>query len=152
MGFTGRPKRLEAEAEDNVLEQVLPSDLIKYGLIPEFVGRMPVVGALHKLGVEELVRILQEPKDALVRQYEKLFDYEDVELRFTDDALKAIAEKAIGREIGARGLRAIIEEFMLDIMFQLPTSEGVKEVVITRKVVEQAVDPLSVIEKEKSAS
>ena len=152
MGFTGRPKRLEAEAEDNVLEQVLPTDLIKYGLIPEFVGRLPVVAALHKLGAEELVRILQEPRDALVHQYKKLFEYEGVELRFTSDALTAIAEKAIGREIGARGLRAIIEEFMLDIMFRLPTSEGVKEVVVTRKVVEQAVDPLSVIEKEKSAS
>ena len=152
MGFTGRPKRLEAEAEDNVLEQVLPTDLIKYGLIPEFVGRLPVVAALHKLGAEELVRILQEPRDALAHQYKKLFEYEGVELRFTSDALTAIAEKAIGREIGARGLRAIIEEFMLDIMFRLPTSEGVKEVVVTRKVVEQAVDPMSVIEKEKSAS
>ncbi len=152
MGFTGKPKRQSVIAEHNVLEQVLPQDLIKYGMIPEFVGRLPVVGALHELDKDALVRILKEPKDALVRQYQKMFEFENVELRFTDDALAAIADKAIARKIGARGLRAIVEEFMLDIMFQLPSREKVKEVVITRETVERAVDPLSVIGEEKSAS
>ncbi len=152
MGFTGKPKRDSVTAEENVLEQVLPQDLIKFGLIPEFVGRMPVVGALHELDKDVLVRILREPKDSLVRQYQKMFEFEDVELRFTNGAVAAIAEKAITRKIGARGLRAIVEEFMLDIMFQLPSREEVKEVVITRAVVERAVDPLSVVGRKESAS
>jgi ATP-dependent Clp protease ATP-binding subunit ClpX len=153
IGFTGKPKSSATAEEHNMLEQVLPQDLIKYGLIPEFVGRLPVVAALHELDKEALVRVLKEPKDALVRQYMKLFELEDVTLHFTDDALIAIAEKAIARKIGARGLRAIVEEFMLDIMFDLPSRGDVKEVVVTGDVVQRSVDPLSIIsEKKKSAS
>ena len=152
IGFTGKPKQSTTSEEHNLLEQALPQDLIKYGLIPEFVGRLPVSAALHELDRETLVRVLREPKDALVRQYSKLFELENVELRFTDDALAAIAEKAIERKIGARGLRAIVEEFMLDIMFDLPTRGDVKEVVITRDVVERAIDPLSIVGEKKSAS
>ena len=152
MGFMGEPKRSGTEEGRNLLEDVLPQDLIKYGLIPEFVGRLPVTAALHELDRDALVRVLTEPKDALVRQYCKLFELEDVELRFTDDALAAIAEKAIERKIGARGLRAIVEEFMLDIMFDLPSRSDVGEVVVTSDVVKRAVDPLSVIDKKKSAS
>ena len=127
----------------------LLQDLMKFGLIPEFVGRLPVVGALHELDKSALVQILKEPRDALVRQYKKLMDFEGVELRFTDDALVAIAEKAIERKIGARGLRAIVEEFMLDIMYNLPSSPDVKEIVITREVVDRQVDPLSVLEQKE---
>ncbi len=152
IGFMGKPKQSTTSEEHNLLEQALPQDLIKYGLIPEFVGRLPVSAALHELDRETLVRVLREPKDALVRQYSKLFELENVELRFTDDALAAIAEKAIDRKIGARGLRAIVEEFMLDIMFDLPTRGDVKEVVITRDVVERATDPLSIVDEKKSAS
>ena len=152
MGFTGRPKSTSVKEDHNVLEQVLPQDLIKFGLIPEFVGRVPVVAALHELDQAALVRILREPKDAMVRQYQKMFDFEGVELRFTDEALVAIAEKAISRKIGARGLRAIVEDFMLDIMYHLPGRQDVQEVVITREVVEQAIDPLSVVGQKKSAS
>ena len=152
IGFMGKPKQSTTSEEHNLLEQALPQDLIKYGLIPEFVGRLPVSAALHELDRETLVRVLREPKDALVRQYSKLFELENVELRFTDDALAAIAEKAIDRKIGARGLRAIVEEFMLDIMFDLPTRGDVKEVVITRDVVERAIDPLSIVGEKKSAS
>ncbi|HUX05794.1 MAG TPA: ATP-dependent Clp protease ATP-binding subunit ClpX [Acidobacteriota bacterium] len=152
IGFTGRPKKSTTSEEHNLLELALPEDLIKYGLIPEFVGRLPVSAALHELDRDALVRVLREPKDALVRQYCKLFELENVELRFTDDALTAIAEKAIERKIGARGLRAIVEEFLLDIMFDLPSRGDVKEIVITRDVIERAVDPLSIVGEKKSAS
>lgn len=152
MGFLGTPRRKQTTEEENILEHVMPQDLIKFGLIPEFVGRMPVVGALHDLDRSALIKILREPKDALVRQYEKLMEYESVELRFTDDALAAVAEKAIERKIGARGLRAIVEEFMLDIMFNVPSSNDLKEIVITRDVVERKVDPISVLGQKKSAS
>lgn len=149
MGFTGEPKKQRTDSEDNILEKVLPTDLMKFGLIPEFVGRLPVVAPLHELDDKALVKILQEPKDALVRQYRKLMEYEGVELRFTDDALVAVAEKAIERKIGARGLRAIVEEFMLDIMYNLPTYSDVKEIVITRDVVDRSVDPLSVLQQKE---
>lgn len=149
LGFMGDAKKKRLDEEENILEQVLPQDLMKFGLIPEFVGRLPVVGALHELDKSALVQILKEPRDALVRQYKKLMDFEGVELRFTDDALVAIAEKAIERKIGARGLRAIVEEFMLDIMYNLPSSPDVKEIVITREVVDRQVDPLSVLEQKE---
>jgi ATP-dependent Clp protease ATP-binding subunit ClpX len=129
------------------LDRLEPEDLIKYGLIPEFVGRLPVVGTLHDLDKAALVQILTEPKNAITRQYQKLFDYENVKLRFTDDALEAIAEGAIQRKIGARGLRMIIEDLMLEIMYSLPGQKKIKECVITREVVELKAQPLTVIEK-----
>jgi ATP-dependent Clp protease ATP-binding subunit ClpX len=129
------------------LERLEPEDLIRYGLIPEFVGRLPVIGTLHELDKAALVQILTEPKNAITRQYQKLFDYENVKLRFTDDALEAIAEGAIHRKIGARGLRMIIEDLMLDLMYSLPGQKKVKECVITREVVEHKAQPITLIEK-----
>jgi len=129
------------------LERTEPEDLIKYGLIPEFVGRLPVVGTLHELDKAALVQILTQPKNAITRQYQKLFDYENVKLRFTEDALDAIAEGAIHRKIGARGLRMIIEDLMLELMYALPGQKTVKECVITREVVEMKAQPIALMEK-----
>jgi len=130
-----------------VLDRVEPEDLIKYGLIPEFVGRLPVVGTLHELDRAALVQVLTAPKNAITRQYQRLFEYENVKLRFTDDALEAIAEGALKRKIGARGLRMIIEDLMLDLMYSLPGQKGVRECVITREVVEGLAQPITLIEK-----
>ncbi len=130
-----------------LLEQVEPQDLIRYGLIPEFVGRLPVVGTLHELDKPALIQILTEPRNAITRQYQRLFDYENVKLRFTDDALEAIAEAALQRKIGARGLRMIIEDIMLDLMYTLPGQKKIRECVITREVVESKEKPITVIEK-----
>jgi ATP-dependent Clp protease ATP-binding subunit ClpX len=132
---------------DRLLAQVQPQDLIKYGLIPEFVGRLPVVATLAELDVGSLVRILTEPRNALVKQYHKIFEFENVALRFTDDALEAIAEKAVERKIGARGLRMILEELMLEMMFTLPSQTNIKEVVVSKDVVLNKSNPLAVIEK-----
>ena len=128
-------------------DRLEPEDLIRYGLIPEFVGRLPVVGTLHELDKAALVQILTEPKNAITKQYQRLFEYENVKLRFTDDALDAIAEGAIRRKIGARGLRMIIEDLMLELMYSLPGQKKVKECVITREVVEHRVQPITLIEK-----
>jgi ATP-dependent Clp protease ATP-binding subunit ClpX len=122
-------------------------DLIKYGLIPEFVGRLPVVGTLHELGRDALIRIMSEPRNAIIRQYQRLFEYENVKLRFTDDAMKAIADQAVERKIGARGLRMIIEDLMLELMYTLPSQKKVKEVVVTKEVVEDREKPVTLIEK-----
>jgi ATP-dependent Clp protease ATP-binding subunit ClpX len=128
-------------------KDVQPEDLIKYGLIPEFVGRLPVVGKLHDLAKPALVEILTAPKNAIVRQYQRMFEYENVSLRFTDDALEAIADLAIARKIGARGLRMIIEDLMLDLMFNLPSMKKVKECVVTRDVVLDREKSITMIEK-----
>ncbi|HEX9638865.1 MAG TPA: ATP-dependent Clp protease ATP-binding subunit ClpX [Acidobacteriota bacterium] len=130
-----------------VLEQVQPVDLIRYGLIPEFVGRLPVVACCHELDRRALINILTKPKNAIIKQYQKLFEFESVELRFTDEALSAIADMAMQRKIGARGLRAILEDFMLDIMFMLPSTQDVKECIITREVVEKHYNPIAVYQK-----
>jgi len=127
--------------------QVQPTDLIKYGLIPEFVGRLPVIGALHDLDQPALVEILTTPKNAITRQYMRMFDYEGVKLRFTDDALQAVADLAISRKIGARGLRMILEDLMLDLMYNLPSMKKVKECVVTREVVLDREKPITLIEK-----
>jgi ATP-dependent Clp protease ATP-binding subunit ClpX len=129
------------------LEKVEPQDLIKYGLIPEFVGRLPVVGTLHELDKTALVQILTQPRNAITRQYQKLFEYENVKLRFADDSLEAIAESALERKIGARGLRMIIEDLMLDLMYSLPNQKKVRECVITREVVEAKDKPITLVEK-----
>jgi ATP-dependent Clp protease ATP-binding subunit ClpX len=129
------------------LGQVQPQDLIKYGLIPEFVGRLPVIGTLHDLDKPALMEILTQPKNAIIRQYQRMFEYENVKLRFTDDALEAIAELAIARKIGARGLRMIIEDLMLDLMYNLPSMKKVKECVVTRDVVLDREKPITLIEK-----
>jgi ATP-dependent Clp protease ATP-binding subunit ClpX len=129
------------------MSQIQPTDLIKYGLIPEFVGRLPVIGTLHDLDKPALIEILTAPKNAIIRQYQRMFDYESVKLRFTDDALEAIAELAITRKIGARGLRMIIEDLMLDLMYNLPSMKKVKECVVTRDVVMDREKPITLIEK-----
>ncbi|MDP9022393.1 MAG: ATP-dependent Clp protease ATP-binding subunit ClpX [Actinomycetota bacterium] len=124
-----------------VLAQVLPEDLVKYGLIPEFVGRLPVVSSVDPLDVDALVRILVEPKNALTRQYQRFFDFDGVELRFEDDALQAIADLAILRQTGARGLRAILEEVLLNTMYELPSREDISRCVITAGTVRDRVNP-----------
>jgi len=129
------------------LPVVQPQDLIRYGLIPEFVGRLPVVGTLHDLDKPALIEILTQPKNAIVRQYQKMLEYEGVKLRFTEDALDAIAEQGIQRKIGARGLRMIIEDLMLDLMYNLPSMKKVKECVVTREVVLDREKPITLIEK-----
>ena len=128
-----------------LLHEALPSDLIKYGLIPEFVGRLPVVAALHDLDRAALMQILTTPKNAITRQYQRMFEYEGVKLRFTDDALEAIADMAISRKIGARGLRMIIEDLMLDLMFNMPSMQKLRECVITREVVLSQEAPITTL-------
>jgi ATP-dependent Clp protease ATP-binding subunit ClpX len=131
----------------DLMRAVEPEDLIKFGLIPEFVGRLPVTGTLHELDKPALVQILTQPRNAITRQYQKLFEYENVKLRFTDDAIEAIAEMALERKIGARGLRMIIEDLMLDLMYQLPGQKKSRECVITREMVMNKNTGLEVIEK-----
>jgi ATP-dependent Clp protease ATP-binding subunit ClpX len=147
LGFRTETKAAAAKPSPSAVGQVQPTDLIKYGLIPEFVGRLPVIGTLHDLDQPALVEILTAPKNAIIRQYQKMFDYENVKLRFTDDALDAIADLAINRKIGARGLRMIIEDLMLDLMYNLPSMKKVKECVVTREVVLDREKPITLIEK-----
>ena len=147
LGFGANIKTSREQDLGSTLEMVEPEDLIRYGLIPEFVGRLPVIGALHELDKPALMQILTQPRNAITRQYERLFDYENVKLRFTDDALEAIAESALKRKIGARGLRMIIEDLMLDIMYTLPGQKKIRECVITREVVLSKEAPITVMEK-----
>ncbi len=147
LGFNAELPLMRDKNVGEVLELVEPGDLINYGLIPEFVGRLPVIGTLFDLDQAALVRVLTQPKNAISRQYQKLFEYEHVKLRFTDDALDAIAQLALLRKIGARGLRMIIEDLMLDIMYTLPGQKNIQECVITREVVERRDKPITVIEK-----
>ncbi len=133
-----------------LLEKTHPEDLIKYGMIPEFVGRIPVVSTLHELDHESLVRILTEPKNSLVLQYETMLSFEGVDLSFTSDALSAVAKEALERSVGARGLRIILEELMLDIMYQIPSMPETEELVISRDVVEHRVQPLTGVRKKVS--
>jgi len=135
MGFQGEVRGKNKAPRSETLEQLEPEDLIKYGMIPEFVGRVPVVATLHDLDQKALVEILTRPKNALVKQYQKLFEYENVKLRFDDEALEAIADGAIRRNVGARGLRIILEELMLDLMYQLPQQRDPKELTITKEMV-----------------
>ncbi|MDA1094410.1 MAG: ATP-dependent Clp protease ATP-binding subunit ClpX [Acidobacteria bacterium] len=147
LGFGAEIKSKRDRDVGAILEMVEPEDLMRYGLIPEFVGRLPVIGALHELDKPALIQILTQPRNAITRQYERLFEYENVKLRFTDDALDAIAESALHRKIGARGLRMIIENLMLDIMYTLPGQKKIRECVITREVVLSQDDPITVMEK-----
>jgi ATP-dependent Clp protease ATP-binding subunit ClpX len=146
LGFRTDARATPAKVTSSV-SQVQPTDLIKYGLIPEFVGRLPVVGTLHDLDKPALIEILTAPKNAIIRQYQRMFDYENVKLRFLDDALEAIADLAVIRKIGARGLRMIIEDLMLDLMYNLPSMKKVKECVVTREVVLDREKPITLIEK-----
>jgi ATP-dependent Clp protease ATP-binding subunit ClpX len=136
LGFHADVKS-NSQRNSEVLAQVQPEDLIKYGLIPEFVGRLPVLAILHELDESALIRILTEPKNALIKQYQKKFDYDNVKLKFTDDALKAVARQAIERKVGARGLMMILEELLLEAMYSLPSQKRVKEFIITSEMVEK---------------
>ncbi|MBR9982167.1 MAG: ATP-dependent Clp protease ATP-binding subunit ClpX [Desulfatitalea sp.] len=149
MGFGAKILKEKEATLGEVLKEVRPEDLIKYGLIPEFLGRLPVVATLDELSAETLVRILTEPKNALVKQYQKLFEVEGVNLRLTDSALSAVADQAIKRKSGARGLRAILENCMLEIMYELPSIENVKECVIGEDVVLHKEDPILLYEQTK---
>jgi ATP-dependent Clp protease ATP-binding subunit ClpX len=135
LGFGAEIKSKKERRAGHLLPHISPEDLIKYGLIPEFVGRLPVVGGLNELNEEDLVRILQEPKNSLVRQYQTMFELEEVELEFNDNALTAVAREAMARNVGARGLRIILEELMLDLMYTIPSREDVKTCVITEDMV-----------------
>jgi len=135
LGFGAEIKERKEQRSAETLAQCSPEDLIKFGLIPEFVGRLPVVATLEQLDVESLVRILKEPKNSLVKQYQTMFELEDVGLRFTDGALEAVATEANKRNVGARGLRIILEELMLDLMYDVPSQSDVEDVVITKDMV-----------------
>ncbi len=144
MGFGADIQGREEKKIGEILGMILPQDLLKYGLIPEFVGRVPIIVTLDALDIDALVRILTEPKNALVKQYKKLFELDGVELEFMEDALQAIANEALQRDTGARGLRAIIEDIMLDIMYEVPTRGDITKVVITRDIIEKKEKPLLV--------
>ena len=147
IGFGATVKDTSGELKVNdLLPELEPEDLLQFGLIPEFVGRLPVVATLEELDQDALVRILQEPKNALLKQYHKLFDMEDVRLTFTSDAIQAIAAKAIKRKTGARGLRAILESTLLDVMFDIPTKHDVREVVINQEAIDNNAEPLLIYE------
>ncbi|MEA3040672.1 MAG: ATP-dependent Clp protease ATP-binding subunit ClpX [Sphingomonadales bacterium] len=152
IGFGAYVAAPDERRTGEVLRQTEPEDLLKFGLIPEFVGRLPVIATLEDLDIDALVKILREPKNALVKQYQKLFDMEDVKLGFTDDALVAIAKKAIERKTGARGLRSILENILLDTMFDLPGMDGVDEVMIDKDVVEGRKEPVRVYAEKKGES
>src|SRR5437773_2067755 len=141
VGFGADIRRADQKDMGLILGKTLPEDLLKYGLIPEFVGRLPVIGAVSNLDKEALVRILVEPKNALVKQYRKFFEFDGVELEFSDDALEAVAEQALLRGTGARGLRAILEEVLLNVMYDLPSRSDIGKCVIDRSVVLEKVNP-----------
>jgi ATP-dependent Clp protease ATP-binding subunit ClpX len=141
VGFGADIRRADEKDIGAILEKVLPEDLLKFGLIPEFIGRLPVIGAVSNLDKEALIRILIEPKNALIKQYRKFFEFEDVELEFSDDALDAVSDQALLRGTGARGLRAILEEVLLNIMYDLPSRSDIGKCVITGEVVLEKVNP-----------
>jgi ATP-dependent Clp protease ATP-binding subunit ClpX len=148
LGFlSDKSSKAKGAAPANILEATQPRDLIKYGLIPEFVGRLPVIGSLAELDRAALIEILTKPKNALVRQYQKLFDFENAKLKFTDDAIAAVAGQALERKMGARGLKIILEDLMLDVMYQLPSQKKVKEFLITREMVENKDIVFTLLEK-----
>ncbi|MBE0429200.1 MAG: ATP-dependent Clp protease ATP-binding subunit ClpX [Thermoleophilia bacterium] len=149
MGF-GADVRSRIERDiGSVFAQVMPEDLLEYGLIPEFIGRLPVVTAIHNLSKADLVRILTTPRNALVKQYEKFFRFDDIELVFAPDSLEAIADKALKLETGARGLRSIIEQSLLNVMFELPSRGDVRKCVVTRETIDREIDPTLVTEAER---
>lgn len=147
MGFTAAIEKKNERNVGDILKEIQPIDLLKYGLIPEFVGRLPVIATLDELDETALIKVLKEPKNSLIKQYQKLFEFEKVKLKFTEGALIAIAKEAIKREAGARGLRAILEDIMLDIMYEIPSQPTIKECVINEEVIYQREKPLLLYEK-----
>lgn len=148
MGFGADIKSRDDWNMGELLREVQPEDLLKFGLIPEFIGRLPVIATLEELSIDALIDILKKPKNALVKQYQKLFDFENVKLRFTEGALMAIAKEAIKRKSGARGLRAIMEHIMLDVMYEIPSQTNVRECIISEEVVLHRDTPILLYEKE----
>jgi len=151
LGFGAESVKRKDQQIGEILCQVEPGDLLKYGLIPEFIGRLPIVATLDELDEQALVRILCEPKNALVKQYQKLFDMENVSLKFTDGAMVAVAHEALKRKTGARGLRSILENAMLDVMYDIPSQDRVREVVINEDVIYKGCQPLVIYECAESA-
>jgi ATP-dependent Clp protease ATP-binding subunit ClpX len=147
MGFGAKIVTKKEKRSSVLLQKVHPEDLIKFGMIPEFVGRLPVVATLSELDQQALVEILREPKNSLVKQYQTMLEFENVQLRFTDDAIEAIAEEALSRNVGARGLKIIIEDLMLDVMYQVPSDDDIEECVITRDVVKHHTNPITILRK-----
>ena len=144
LGFRASAQSRRDRRSGDMLEHILPEDLLKYGLIPEFIGRLPVVTTLRSLDHDALVQILTQPKNALIKQYAKFFEFDGVDLQFTPDALHAIAEEAIKRSTGARALRTIIEEVMRDIMYEVPSQSDVQKVVITEQTVRERTAPIEI--------
>ncbi|MBE9486069.1 MAG: ATP-dependent Clp protease ATP-binding subunit ClpX [Chloroflexi bacterium] len=151
MGFGAEVRSIKEENLGELLGRIQPTDLLKYGLIPEFVGRLPIIATLDELDEEALIQILHEPKNALVKQYRRLFEMEKVNLKFTDGALVAIAREALGRKTGARGLRSILENAMLDVMYDIPSQDRVKEVVLNEDVVTKGAKPIILYDVAESA-
>jgi len=151
IGFGAEIKNIKDLTLGEILSKVQPEDLIKYGFIPEFVGRLPVVATLDDLTVEDLVKILVKPKNSIIKQYQKLFEIEGVELKFTEGALRAVAEEATKRKTGARGLRSIIEEVMVDVMYEIPSLRDVKECIVTEEVILKKERPILIFNRKKKA-
>jgi ATP-dependent Clp protease ATP-binding subunit ClpX len=147
IGFKGEISSRKEKNLGELFDQVQPEDLIKFGLIPEFIGRLPVMAALHELDEAALVKVLTEPKNALTKQYQRYFEMESVKLKFTPEALSAVAREAIKRQSGARGLRAILEEVMMNLMYEIPSRKDIKEVVITEGAILKKEDPILVYQK-----
>jgi ATP-dependent Clp protease ATP-binding subunit ClpX len=152
MGFGAAMSPTSGRRLGDVLRECQPEDLLKFGMIPEFIGRLPVIATLEELDERALVSILTEPRNALVKQYQKLFEFEEVRLRFMDGALEAMARQALARKSGARGLRAIMESIMLELMYDIPSRDDVEEVVVSEEVVEQGADPLLVLKHEAESA
>jgi ATP-dependent Clp protease ATP-binding subunit ClpX len=150
IGFQGEAMSRKEKKLGELFAKVQPEDLIKYGLIPEFIGRLPVSAALHELDEDSLVKVMTEPKNALLKQYQKYFDMEHVKLKFTPEAIRAVAKEAIRRQSGARGLRAILEEIMLDLMYEMPSRRDIKETVVTEGVILKKEEPILVYQKDRS--
>jgi ATP-dependent Clp protease ATP-binding subunit ClpX len=152
IGFGAKVKHFQDQTSDDLIKSLEPEDLIKYGLIPEFVGRMPILATLGELDEKSLVKILKEPKNSLIKQYKRLFEFEEVKLIFKDEAILEIAKKAINKKTGARGLRSIIEALLLKTMFKLPTLEDAEEVVVNASVVKNNSEPIIIHSKSKKTS
>ena len=149
IGFGAKVKHFQDQTSGELIKKLEPEDLIKYGLIPEFVGRMPILSILEDLNADSLVKILKEPKNSLIKQYKRLFEFENVQLVFKNEAIEEIAKKAISKKTGARGLRSIIEAILLKTMFKLPTMENVSEVIVDQSVVKNNSEPLIIHSKNK---
>jgi ATP-dependent Clp protease ATP-binding subunit ClpX len=152
IGFGAKVKNYKEQPLSEIMKMLEPEDLIKYGLIPEFIGRMPIIATLDDLDEKSLVKILKEPKNSLIKQYQRLFEFEEVELEFKDDAILEIAKKAISKKTGARGLRSILENILLKTMFELPDMENVIKVTVDSAAVKRASEPIVTYGKKSSTS